>query len=467
MVMHKYSYELRLYAWLHSAPERRKWGEKMKKYSKENIQTVLKMAWPSVLESFFVALVGMVDSLMVSDCPAHAVAAGGLTPQPKFIGLAMFIAVNVSVSALVARRKGQKNRRGANEVLCAASVFVLVMSVAVSLICVAFADPIIRLCGSEEASHAEAVQYFRIIMGFIIFTVVSLVVNAAQRGAGNTKIAMKTNVAANVVNVIFNYLLIEGHFGFPALGVSGAAIATVIGSVVGCVMSLVAACKGDFISIPYMWKEKIRPTLESAKSMIKIGSSVLAEQLLVRVGFLSVAVMAAKMGKNALLGMISFSFGDGMQVAAVALIGQSLGAKDVEMAKKYGGICQNIGRMIAVVLAVIYLSCGAFLYRLFFTEPEIIAMGVEIMRVIVVVVLLQIAQVIYMGCLRGAGDVIYTTIASTISVTIVRPIASYLLCYTAGLGIIGIWFGVCADQLVRFILTSLRFRSGKWTKIKI
>lgn len=65
--------------------------------------------------------------------------------------------------------------------------------------------------------------------------------------------------------------------------------------------------------------------------------------------------------------------------------------------------------MIAVVLAVIYLSCGAFLYRLFFTEPEIIAMGVEIMRVIVVVVLLQIAQVIYMGCLRGAGDVIYTT----------------------------------------------------------
>ena len=164
---------------------------------------------------------------------------------------------------------------------------------------------------------------------------------------------------------------------------------------------------------------------------------------------------------------LSFSFGDGMQVAAVALIGQSLGAKNVDMAKTYGSICQNIGRMIAAVLAVVYLTCGGYLYNLFFSEPEIIAMGVEIMRVIVVVVLLQIAQVIYMGCLRGAGDVIYTTIASTVSVTIVRPIASYLLCYTAGLGIIGIWFGVCADQLVRFILTSLRFRSGKWTKIKI
>ncbi|WP_252979932.1 MATE family efflux transporter [Eisenbergiella tayi] len=215
----------------------------MKKYSRENIQTVLKMAWPSVLESFFVALVGMVDSLMVSRVGAHAVAAVGLTTQPKFIGLAVFIAVNVSVSALVARRKGQKNQKGANEVLCAACFFVLIMSVIVSLACVIFADPIIRMCGSEEASHTEAVQYFRIIMGFIIFTVISLTVNAAQRGAGNTKIAMKTNVAANVVNVIFNYLLIEGHFGFPALGVSGAAIATVIGSMVGCIMSIVAACK--------------------------------------------------------------------------------------------------------------------------------------------------------------------------------------------------------------------------------
>ena len=72
-----------------------------------------------------------------------------------------------------------------------------------------------------------------------------------------------------------------------------------------------------------------------------------------------------------------------------------------------------------------------------------------------------------MGCLRGAGDVFFTTVASTISVTLIRPIASYLFCYALGFGIIGIWFGVCADQLARFIFTNLRFRSGKWTKVKI
>ena len=456
------------------------------------MQTVLKMAWPSVLESFFVALIGMVDSLMVSRVGAHAVAAVGLTTQPKFIGLAAFTAANVAVSALVARRKGEGRRKEANQVLAASLLFTICMTVVVSAVCVALADPIISLCGSSPDSHQEAVDYFRIIMGGIGFTVVSLSINAAQRGAGNTKISMTTNVTANLVNVVFNYLLIGGNFGFPRLEIAGAAIATVlgtvvacvmaaaiatvIGSAVGCVMSIVAACrKGSFISLVYIWKERLRPTLTVAKSMVKLGANVLAEQLLMRVGFLSVAVMAAKMGTAAFaahqVGMnvmsLSFSFGDGMQVAAVALIGQSLGRKDVEMAKTYGHICQWIGRAIAVVLAVIYLFFGRFLYGIFFTEPEIIAIGVQIMRVIVVVVLLQIAQVIYMGCLRGAGDVFFTTVASTISVTLIRPIASYLFCYALGFGIIGIWFGVCADQLARFIFTNLRFRSGKWTKVKI
>ena len=90
-------------------------------------------------------------------------------------------------------------------------------------------------------------------------------------------------------------------------------------------------------------------------------------------------------------------------------------------------------------------------------------MGVQIMQVIVIVVMLQISQVIYMGCLRGAGDVRFTTIVSTFSVTFVRTISYYLL----GLGLMGIWFGVVCDQLCRFILTRWRFRSGVWVKVKI
>ena len=133
----------------------------------------------------------------------------------------------------------------------------------------------------------------------------------------------------------------------------------------------------------------------------------------------------------------------------------------------YGGIFQKMGLVISMVLAVCYLLGGEFLFSLYFKEAHIIAIGVEIMRVIVVIVLLQISQVIYMGCLRGAGDVLFTTIASTFSVTFVRTICSYGLCYMAGLGLIGIWFGVVCDQLCRFLLTRWRFKSGAWTKVKI
>ena len=149
--------------------------------SKSIVRETFQMAWPAVLESFFVALAGMIDSLMVSSMGAYAVAAVGLTTQPKFIGLAMFVAANVAVSAIVARRKGQDDRDGANRTLAAALVFVVLAGVVVSFLCVALADPIIRLCGSNGDTHDSAVAYFRIIMGGMMFNIVSLVINAAQR----------------------------------------------------------------------------------------------------------------------------------------------------------------------------------------------------------------------------------------------------------------------------------------------
>lgn len=104
---------------------------------------------------------------------------------------------------------------------------------------------------------------------------------------------------------------------------------------------------------------------------------------------------------------------------------------------------------------------------MFFAEEHIVAIGVGVMRVIIFVVAFQISQVVYMGCLRGAGDTLYTAIASTISVTFIRTAGSYLGGYVFGLGIVGIWLGVLADQISRFLFASVRFKKGKWTQIKI
>lgn len=448
----------------------------MLQYKKEDIQKTLNMAWPAMLESFFTAFAGLVDSLMVSSLGSYAVAAVGLTTQPKFLGLALFIAANVSISALVARRKGQQKKEEANRIFLTFLIFLIIMSVILSVVIVMAADPIIRFCGSEEQTHDSAVRYFRIIMGGMIFNVLQMGINAAQRGAGNTRITMRTNLVSNTVNIIFNYLLIQGHFGFPALGIEGAALATVLGTVVSSIMSVLSVWKKDnFVSIPYIIQKKIRPAMEAMGSIVKVGYSVFAEQVLMRIGFMLTAIMAADQGTSAMaahqVGMnimgLSFSFGDGLQATAVALIGYSLGAKQPEQAKAYGRTCRLIGAIISVLLAITYFFGARWLMELFFREEEIVEIGISIMHVIIFVVVLQISQVIYMGCLRGAGDTLYTAIASTISVTIVRTLGSYFFGYVMGMGVIGIWFGVLADQLSRFVFASIRFKQGKWIYIKI
>lgn len=450
--------------------------QKKRRFDKRDIRKVVSVAWPSALESFFVALAGIVDTYMVSNLSFASVSAVGLTTQPKFVGLAPFLALKIAISALVARRFGQGEKKKANNILVMGLIFTIVGSLIVSTVSVIFADPIIRFVGSEADTHEQAVIYFRIIMGGMIFNTIQLTINASLRGVGNTKIAMRTNVTANVVNVIGNYLLIEGNLGFPALGVAGAAIATVFGTMVACIMSIVSVCrKESFVSLYYIVKNKVGVALDELKGMVKLIGSEFAEQIFIRTGFLLTAMFAANLGTEAFaahqlgsnLMSISFSFGDGLSVAAVALIGRSLGENKPEQAKRYGNICLTFAMCISVCLAVIYLLGGRPLYEAFFDEPQVVNYGMQIMMVMIFIVMFQLAQVVFTGCLRGAGDMLYVMVIGAVAIAFFRPASSYLLAYVCDWGLMGIWGGILVDQSIRLTMTSIRYRSGKWTKIKI
>ena len=371
---------------------------KRQRYGRENVHSAIAMAWPAIVESFFTAFAGLVDSLMVSSLGSYAVAAVGLTTQPKFVGMSVFFAANVSISALVARRRGENKKEDANRISYTALIFIVIAAIILSVIFVLFAGPIISLCGSTADTHESAVIYFQIIMGGMIFNGIQMGINSAQRGAGNTKITMRTNVTSNTINIIANYLLINGHFGFPAMGIRGAALATVLGTVVASVMSVLSVLDRDgFISIPYILQNKIKPAAASFVNLVRVGYSVFFEQILMRVGFMMTAVMAANQGTDAMaahqVGMnimgLSFSFGDGLQAAAVALIGRSLGAGDKELAREYGRICRMMGGVIALCLTVIYFTGARPFFGLYFREAHIVDIGVQIMRVIIFVVVLN------------------------------------------------------------------------------
>lgn len=224
----------------------------------------------------------------------------------------------------------------ANQTMVTAMIVALLLCLIISSVFVIFTPQILKLSGSSPDTHDLGVSYFRIIMGGLIFNVISMTINAGQRGSGNTQIAFTTNLVSSLVNILFNYLLINGNLGFPKLGVAGAGLATVMGAIVAAIMSFSSLFRrSSYMSFKLIKKYALGFSNFIFKEILALGSNIFIENIAARIGFLVTAITAAKLGTDQFaahnVGMnllsLSFSFGDGMQVATVALTGNALGAR--------------------------------------------------------------------------------------------------------------------------------------------
>jgi len=441
---------------------------------KEVYKTAIEVAWPSALEALLVQLISSADLIMVGGLGAVAISAVGITTQPRFILLAVIFSLNIGVTALVARRKGEGNREEANKILRQSIIMCTILSILLSALGIIFAKPLILYAGAQSDVVDSAIIYFRIICFGNFFTSLSLTINAAQRGSGNTKISMKTNVAANLVNLFFNYLLIMGHFGFPAMGVTGAAIATAIGNFVGFLLSLKSiTIVNEFLHINKKQNWKIERV--TITGILNISSSAFVEQVFIRVGFFTTSKLIASLGTVDFathqicmnLVSISFGFSDGLGIAASALVGQSLGAKRTDIATIYGKSLQRISLTVGFIFVFIFIMGRTFFLSLYTNNAAVIAAGVNIMIIIALTSPIQASNVVITGSLRGAGDTKFVAYTSFVGIGVLRPAVTWLFCYPMGLGLIGAWFAFSTDQCLRFTINYARFLKGNWTKIKI
>jgi len=434
----------------------------------------LKIAWPSALEALLVGLVSAIDTMMVGSLGEKAIAAVGITNQPKFILLAVIFSLNVGITAVSARRKGQEDRAGANNTLRSGILLATMVSLTMAFLGYIFAKPILLFAGAEDTYINDAMNYLRIIMFGIPFQSLTLTINAAQRGCGKTKIAMWTNISSNMVNIVFNYLLINGIGIFPRLEVAGAAIATTMGVCVAFIISVATLFRrNNYLNFYYksIWSLK-RKILNP---ILKVSSSAFVEQVFMRIGFFAYAAIIARLGTTAysthLICMnilsLSFSFGDGLSIAASALVGQNLGAKRPDLSIIYGKTGQRLAFMISSCIFFVFMFGGRFLVSLFSDEQTIIALGSSIMILAAFSTHAQTSQVVMSGCLRGAGDTAYIAVTSFISIALIRPILTWLLCFPMGLGLYGAWIALGLDQMFRLIVSFRRFSSGKWSLITL
>jgi putative MATE family efflux protein len=443
--------------------------------AKEAYSTLLNLAWPAALEGLLVSLISSADTIMVGGIGPAAISAVGITNQPKYLILAFIITLNVGVTAIVARRKGEGDDAGANKALKQAILLSVVIALVMTVVGIIYARPLLIFAGAQPDFLEDAIAYFQIVLVGNFFTSIAMSINAAQRGVGNTKITLKTNIAANLVNIFFNYFLINGIWIFPRLEVRGAAIATVIGNITMFCMSCYSVVNHKSmldITLEKSWKFDSR----TLRGFWIVGSSALVEQLFMRVGFFSYTALVANLGTipyaahNVCMSLInlSFSFSDGFGIAGTALVGQNLGAERPDLALMYGKVGQRCAAVAGVVLCLIFLLLGKPLVSLYTNDPDVIRMGTQItVFIISITCLAQTTGVVMLGCLRGAGDSKYVAIISLISIAFIRPVLSYVLCYPVGLGLIGAWIGLFVDQILRMSLGYARFSSGKWTDIKL
>lgn len=412
--------------------------------------------------------------MMVGGLGAEAIAAVGLTNQPKFVLLAMIFSLNVGVTAIVARRKGAEDFKGANSCLKQSIILSFVISLIMAISGYIYAHEIMIFAGAGQDVINDSVAYYKILMVSIVFTSLSLTINAAQRGVGNTKISMRTNVVANIVNLIFNYFLINGIWIFPRLEVRGAAIATTIGSIVGFLMSVFSIYYNTRI-LDIKGKGSWKFDKATMKAFFSISGSSVVEQVFMRIGFFSFAMIVAALGTIAFATHqicmnvinLSFCFGDGLSAAAASLVGQNLGAKRPDKAKIYGKTGQRMAFIISTILFILFIVARKQIIMLFNSEEHIVSLGSLIMIIIAFTTHAQTSQTVYNGCLRGAGDTKFVALISFISIALIRPGLAWFLCFPINLGLKGAWIALFADQVMRYILGKKRFDSGKWTKIKI
>ena len=455
--------------------------------NRETYGKYIHLAVPSVCEMVLISLINMMDTVMVSGIGTDAVAAVGLVGQPRMIMLSMFFALNVGITAVVARRRGEKRQDAANATVRTAIVICIALSALLMALLIPLATPLMRFAGAEAGRTLEdATEYF-IIMGIALpFQALSMALCAAQRGVGNTKLTMEVNITSNLVNILFNYLLINGIGPFPRLGVRGAAIATAIGLFVGFILSLTAMLRGSaggFLHISR--RDSWKPDGEACKALFKVASSAMVEQLAMRVGFFSYAKIVASLGTDAFAAHqicmqfmnLSFSCADGLGVAGTSLVGRMLGAKRPDMAHIYGTLAQRFSLMISLVLAACCILLRGPLVSMFINRDasqDVRVMAETIMVVLGLVQPLQMLSVVAAGALRGAGDVRCTARVMLITVTLIRPILALSGVYVAGtllgrsdIALTAAWCATLCDMSVRMVLMLRRYKSGAWHRIKV
>jgi putative MATE family efflux protein len=432
-----------------------------------SLSIVMTLAWPAILENTLQTLVGFVDTLFVSKLGLAEVSAVGITQRILELYFAVFMAIGVGSTALIARYIGanqiEQARRVAKQSILLASWVGIVFGIATLF----FAEPLLQMMGAEPAVLNQGTIYFRVVAVPSLFISLTFILGSLLRGAGDTVSPMKAGLWMNGVHIALDYLLIFGLGSLPGFGIAGAAAATVLARVFGLWL-LIRSLRRT--SLGQEWSQGWKPDRQVLRSITGIGTPAAIERLIMRFGQvlyfgLILALGTYTFAAHQIAGNIeTFSYlpGYGFAVAATTLVGQHLGAKRIKEALTYG--------YISVLLAIAFMGAiGIFLYfggewaAHYFTKESTVIHQVGVALKIDAFTQIPLAVVLVLtGALNGAGDTKWPMISTAVGIWVVRVAGVYELGIALGWGLAGVWMAILLDNLWRALFLGWRFYSRRW-----
>lgn len=436
-------------------------------------KAIFYLSIPMILEMVMESLFAVVDIFFVGKLGVHAVATVGLTESVLTIIYSIAIGLSMAATAIVARRIGEKKPKEASAAAFQAILVCSLFAVAVAVLGVVYAKPMLALMGGEPEVIESGYRYTQIIFGGNVCVMLLFLINGIFRGAGNAAVAMRTLWIANAINIVLDPILIFGLGPIPALGLEGAAWATTTGRGIGVIYQFYILFNGKSI-IKFYW-DSLKMNWKTVWTIVKVASGGMGQFLIESASWIFLMRIISESGSVALAGytiavrIIIFALlpAFGLSNAAATLVGQNLGALQPARAEKSAWLAAHLTAIFLGFCAIIFISGAGFFIGIFNQEEGVIAVGTMGLTIICLGYVFFGYGMVMSQSLNGAGDTKTPTIINLAILWGFQIPFAYLLAKTFGMGATGVFIAIAVSHSLHAVVSTWVFNRGKWKLVQV
>ncbi len=431
-------------------------------------QAVALLAVPMVLEFSMESVFTLVDVFFVARLGSDAVAAVGLTEAFMTLVYAVSFGLALPVTAVVARRIGEKDPDGAAKASAQASFVGIAVAVFVAVPGAWLAPDLLRAMGASNSVVAVGSGYASVLLASNIVIVLLFLNGAVFRGAGDATVAMRALALANGINIVLDPCLIFGLGPFPELGLVGAAVATTIGRSVGVAYQYFVLFRGT--ARLRVRARHLRFDGALVLQILKLSVGGIGQNLVETASWVVLVRIVSLFGSAAVAGytiavrilifalLPAWGFGN----AAATLVGQSLGAKQPDRAERAVLLSGTYNMVFLAVFGVVFIPFSSFWVSLFTNDPEARIVGAECLWILSCGNLLYAWGVVLVQAFNGAGDTTTPFWIHIVCFWFVKLPAAFILARVLDFGTTGVWIAVTSAYCLSAVVAYVIFRRGSW-----